>query len=293
MKIRRKKKVVFRVIGNHLIGLGHVYRSLSIARELNNYDIFFISDISNKNLLNNLVKPIYPVLFFSKDKIINEIIKMKPNLLINDILATKKNDVLPIKKQNINVINFEDLGVGSKYANLTINEIYDKPKNRNRNTYWGSKYFFLRDEFIRKKKINFRKNIREILITFGGTDQYNLSLRCYKILKSICKINNIKIHIVIGPGNKYFNLIYKKVFNDNNVEVHYSTGIMSKIMSKCDVAISSNGRTVFELAHMNVPSIIISQHKRELTHSFSNKKNGFIPLGLYNPKTIEKLISRN
>ena len=62
MKIRRKKKVVFRVIGNHLIGLGHVYRSLSIARELNNYDIFFISDISNKNLLNNLVKPIYPVL---------------------------------------------------------------------------------------------------------------------------------------------------------------------------------------------------------------------------------------
>ena len=33
MKIRRKKKVVFRVIGNHLIGLGHVYRSLSIARE--------------------------------------------------------------------------------------------------------------------------------------------------------------------------------------------------------------------------------------------------------------------
>ena len=34
------------------------------------------------------------------------------------------------------------------------------------------------------------------------------------------------------------------------------------------------------MAHLNIPSIVLSQHERENTHSLAKKKNGFIPLGL-------------
>ena len=51
-------------------------------------------------------------------------------------------------------------------------------------------------------------------------------------------------------------------------------------MMESDIAICSNGRTE-ELAHLNVPSIVISQHDRELTHNFSKKHNGIESLGKY------------
>ena len=59
-------------------------------------------------------------------------------------------------------------------------------------------------------------------------------------------------------------------------------------MEKSDIAISSNGRTVFELAHMNIPSIIISQNDRELTHSFGTEENGFVNLGKYIERETEQ-----
>ena len=64
-------------------------------------------------------------------------------------------------------------------------------------------------------------------------------------------------------------------------------------MEKTQLAICSNGRTVFELAHMNIPAIIVSQHTRENTHSFADEKNGFIPLGVYNENTTNEEIIEN
>ena len=58
-------------------------------------------------------------------------------------------------------------------------------------------------------------------------------------------------------------------------------------MQKSQLAIVSNGRTVYELAHMNIPAIVISQHKRENTHSFACNENGFIPLGLFENGSTE------
>ena len=37
---------------------------------------------------------------------------------------------------------------------------------------------------------------------------------------------------------------------------------------------------MFELAHMTVPTVVIAQNKRELTHEFGYLANGFINLGL-------------
>jgi spore coat polysaccharide biosynthesis predicted glycosyltransferase SpsG len=55
---------------------------------------------------------------------------------------------------------------------------------------------------------------------------------------------------------------------------------MTAYMGRADIAISSQGRTMLELASMAVPTILIAQNKRELHHEFGNLKNGFINLGL-------------
>lgn len=282
--------VIFRVIGNRKIGLGHIYRAITIADELKDNKIIFISDLSNRRILNHLVPKKYKVLIFKKMDIVRKIVQKNPVLVINDILSTKKSDVESYNKNKIRTINFEDLGQGAKYADLTINEIYDNPLNNNKNTLWGNEYFFLRKEFNTIKPRPFKKKLSNVLITFGGSDQHNLTLKTYLTIKDICKDNSIRIHIVTGPAYKYLSLLYKETYHNTNVEIHHSTGIISKIMRKCDIAISSNGRTVFELAHMNLPTIVMPQHKREQTHTFSSIETGFILLKMYKKDiTLNKL----
>ena len=60
-------------------------------------------------------------------------------------------------------------------------------------------------------------------------------------------------------------------------------------MKKADLAISSQGRTVYEIASMGIPSIILSQNEREAMHTFATMKNGFINLGLGKDIDVEAI----
>ena len=51
-------------------------------------------------------------------------------------------------------------------------------------------------------------------------------------------------------------------------------------MNNADLAITSAGRTVFELASFAVPTVVISQNLREMKHTFASSGNGFINMGL-------------
>ena len=51
-------------------------------------------------------------------------------------------------------------------------------------------------------------------------------------------------------------------------------------MQQADIAFSSAGRTIYELALLGLPSVILAQNEREMTHFFADDKNGFVNLGL-------------
>jgi spore coat polysaccharide biosynthesis predicted glycosyltransferase SpsG len=56
--------------------------------------------------------------------------------------------------------------------------------------------------------------------------------------------------------------------------------LMSELMAEGDVAFTSSGRTLYELAHVGVPAIVLAQNEGELKHHFASIENGFIFLGL-------------
>ena len=55
---------------------------------------------------------------------------------------------------------------------------------------------------------------------------------------------------------------------------------MPELMSKCDIGITSRGRTGYELAILGIPSISMAQNKREEKHGFVCNENGFSYIGL-------------
>ena len=299
-KILQRKRIVFNVIGSIEIGMGHIYHSLSLAHEITDHEIIFVCDEQYGIAVEKIALMDYKVI--ATPDVQKTIIDLKPDIVINDILNTDLEYIQNLKLNNIKVVNFEDLGSGVKKADLVINELYDIPQLKGNNFLWGYEYLALRDEFEDATRHKYKDNITSVLITFGGTDQNNLTLVTLKSIISLAQKLNIKIYIVCGGGYifKAELEIYLNQHSYKNIELTYAVGVMSQIMEQTQIAFSSNGRTVYELADMNIPTIVISHHERENGHTFANLEKGFINLGVYDNKTsslisnkFEKLVLDN
>jgi CMP-N-acetylneuraminic acid synthetase/spore coat polysaccharide biosynthesis predicted glycosyltransferase SpsG len=276
-----KKNILIRTDGYAEIGLGHIYRCLLLAYNLIDHDIRFV--ISNKSDLG--IKKIhqsnFPYTVIEDNYEIGELVKKyNCDILINDILDTDKEYIQYCKELGIRVVNFEDLGTGAAYADAVINDLYEK-QNDYKNHYWGSEYYCIRDEFLLAKPAKFREEVKEILVIFGGTDPCNLTRRLFEIVKTMPNKDKIHYIFILGMGYKYADELVSMADKlDLNIEIVRDVKLMTAYMGRADIAISSQGRTMLELASMAVPTILIAQNKRELHHEFGNLKNGFINLGL-------------
>ena len=65
---------------------------------------------------------------------------------------------------------------------------------------------------------------------------------------------------------------------------------MPELMSSCDVAFTSRGRTGYELALLGIPAVAMAQNRREEKHGFVCNENGFTYIGL-NPE--DEIIEAN
>jgi spore coat polysaccharide biosynthesis predicted glycosyltransferase SpsG len=114
------------------------------------------------------------------------------------------------------------------------------------------------------------------LITYGGVDPSNLTLKTLDAVYNFCEINNIEINIITGSGYKDHLLLEKY----NHAVVHKNIQNISEFMFNSDIVFTSAGRTVYEIASIGTPAIVLAQNEREMTHFFASKEYGFVNLGL-------------
>ena len=271
-----KRKILFVVRGNKEIGLGHVYNTLAVANDITEHDLCFLIPKDSKLAFEKIKSKNFSV-FYQKDKnLIKEIQEHSPDIVVNDILNTDKKYISSLKNLGIKVVNFEDLGNGAKKADLVINAIYpENSENFLPNHYFGHRYFLLRDEFIYSKRKRIQ-DVKSILVTFGGVDPNNYT---YKVISSIykyCRKKSIKINVITGFGYKRHNTL--KEFP--GIQVFENVANISEHMLHNDIVFTSAGRTIYELASIATPAIVLAQNKREMTHFFASEENGFLNLGL-------------
>jgi len=276
-----KKSILIRTDGYAEIGLGHIYRGLILASNLIDHDIRFVLSSKSDIGIKKIHESHFPYSVIEDDYEIGELVKeYKCDILVNDILDTKREYIEYCKSLGIRVVNFEDLGTGAKYADAVINDLYEK-RNDYKNHYWGSDYYCIRDEFLLAKPSKFRESVQEILIIFGGTDPCNLTQRLFEIVKTIPYKDKIHYTFILGMGYKHTDeLVLLAEDSDLNIQIVRDVKLMTEYMGRADIAVSSQGRTMLELASMAVPTILLSQNERERDHEFGYLKNGFINLGL-------------
>lgn len=277
--IMKRKKIIFRVEGYKELGLGHIYNCITLAFSMIEHDILLV--ISEKSIegIEKIRETNLPYKIIKNDRDIDKIIKdFKPDIWVNDCLNTTKEYIESLKSKIKRVVTIEDLGSGIEVADAVINALYDSVNNKH--VYSGYKYVCLRDEFKAEQPVKFSEKVKNVLIMFGGTDPANLNKMLYNsILKFSEKYKDIKFNFITGIGydNEKNGVI---TLEDKNIYVYPNVPRVTKYMKHADLAITSQGRTIFELAAMGVPSIVLSQNKREQTHLFARLEHGFLNLGI-------------
>lgn len=283
------KRIILRTDGEENLGMGHIYRCLSIAYHLIGHEILFVT---NKNAVLGVEKiksSFFPMRQIENESDMYEIVKeFKPDIVVNDILNTSKSYMLELKKSVNRIVNFEDMGDGAEYADCVINAVYKDEKKPNH--YTGFKYFFIRDEFLEAVPKEFSEEVKNVVVLFGGSDPSNMTGKTYEIFQEISEMfPEIEFHIITGFGYRYKNQMKDDLVH--HIYIHNDVKLVSRYLQRADLAITSQGRTIYELACMGVPTIVLAQNKRETEHIFASMTNGFINLGI--GQQIEKDTIKN
>jgi len=149
----------------------------------------------------------------------------------------------------------------------------------------GPAYFIFRQEFVEAAKVTreVKENARNILITMGGSDPLNLTIKVAKALRQP-SITPLNLQIVLGLS--YPDSI-KQGVNEalkdfrGNYELIQGSDNLAELMFWSDLAITGGGLTKYETAVTGTPSIIISQvaHQADLVKEFEKEETA-LNLGL-------------
>lgn len=276
--IMQNQTVAFYVNGNTKRGMGHIYRCLELADEFYvKPDIYYDINQTDIELFGNTTHNLIGV------NGINELFKIleqkKYDIFINDVLNTTLDYMIALKNCNPakKIINFEDDGEGIYKADLVINALYQDPLVRQMKA--GKDYYICAKTFMFYDKIDIKDKVESIFISFGGADPQDYTDRLLNIISNKSKYDKYNFKIVIGRAKQNIDKLLE--YNNNeNIEVLYDIKNMPEIMLSCDIALTSRGRTGYELAILGIPTIAMAQNSREEKHGFVSHENGFEYIGL-------------
>ncbi len=138
----------------------------------------------------------------------------------------------------------------------------------------GCKYFPLRKELWGGGKRKSWDRFGTALITFGGADSENLTPKVLGIIAK--KYPDLKKKVVIGKWFSNKNEIER--CGDVNTEYLMSPdgGGMLRAMSDSDMAVSSGGQTLYELAMSGVPTVAVADAENQANNIRGWSKSGVI-----------------
>ena len=259
-------------------GHGHITRCLAISQSLNKLKInsFFLLNKKNKFINQNKIAGIYN---WYKHK--NETIRLIKDFdfVILDSIKINKNYLMKISKF-CKLIYINDYHRWKLNNCVHVDWTLFAKKNLNKTEIIHHKYTPLRKSFwINKKKI-IKKKIKNILIFFGGSDIRRFSIKIAKLVHKNYK--NFKIDVISTEKIKLKNVSCHKFLDQIK---------MKTLFVKADVVITSGGQTLYEMASLGVPGIVISETMYDLEDTMAwAKKGSIIYAGKWKSKNITKKI---
>jgi UDP-2,4-diacetamido-2,4,6-trideoxy-beta-L-altropyranose hydrolase len=265
-------KVSLLTFGGSLIGTGHLFRCLNIAKWIRLVDdsveiSFHVLDtgIESQHKALNILKSrtSCQVSMHTNESLSNTCW----DILIVDLLNTPVKIMNYLKGGSNFLVSIDNTSISRTFSDININPLYYTVGEFliSKNDYIGPQYHIISPEFYNTRSY-FKNTVKNILIVQGGADPFNFT---YKIILQLgfikSKYKEIVLHVITGPAySQSKSLLGFNNKKDNNIIFHKDVKNMSSFLQNIDLAISSIGVTAFEIASMGIPAIHITAIEKEV-----------------------------
>jgi len=303
--------MIFWVEASHNIGTGHFMESLILADYL----------INQKMSVNFIVNPYQPAeLELQNRNIPYSVIEINDYDKVFQLIQNKSNSKCAIinhRDVSINalkllhqngcfIVVIDQLGKKQIICDVLINRsivskwlVYKFLTNKPVCCF-GADYAILKEccQKLYKEDKYFLSKSPTILVTMGGVDRTGATLRILKALQSIKYVNK---EIIVGKGFVHLRQLQQSLKEMSDSSFHYYQGInnLEERMKNSDIVISAGGNTLYEMACVGTPGIVLweDDHERIQAKAFSEKGIiQFLGNGISTPiedisKSIHKLLN--
>jgi UDP-2,4-diacetamido-2,4,6-trideoxy-beta-L-altropyranose hydrolase len=170
-----------------------------------------------------------------------------------------------LEQAGLKVLFVDDSGHAKSYvADIVLNqnahacaELYES-RDAHTRLLLGPRYALLRREFRAHR--DFQREIpaigRKVLVTMGGSDPENLTLRMIEAL-ALIEVDNLEATVVVGGSNPRADSLRALVERSGKIRLLCDIDNMPEWMKWADVAVSAAGSTCWEMCYLGLPAMLI------------------------------------
>jgi len=300
--------LIIRVDASFDIGMGHFMRCLALAQAWLRDGGKVIYAMSDADHLRQRLEELdigyldissAPGCLDDAGEVINYSKKFNASWIILDGYHFKTDYQIFIKDYDFNLLVIDDDGKLDFYcADIILNQNLHASPNlySNRMDYTelllGNKYVLLREEFLEWRDWNreVKPVINHLLVTLGGSDKNNYSLKIIRALERLSSLE-LEINVLVGVSNPHINVLKEFIMgSDLDITILENVRDMPGIMAWADLAFTGGGTTVWEMAFMGLPTIVgATSPVEELLIKGLNKCNLFLNVGRISEVTVSEL----
>lgn len=124
----------------------------------------------------------------------------------------------------------------------------------------GSRYVLLRQEFLAWSSWNreISKVAHKVLVTMGGSDPYNVTLKVIRVLEQVY-LDDLDVIVVVGGSNPHYEVLQSAIQTlPFKIRLERNATNMPELMAWADIAILAAGSTSWEVLFMRLPSMVLA-----------------------------------
>jgi len=267
------KKILIRVDASIEIGAGHFVRQLAFAQLLidERFDVYFFTKTTQKELINQAIEEGVHIQTLANSITIEadaqETVayakKINAHWVILDGYSFVTEYQQTLKDEGLKLLCVDDMAHCHFVADIVLNQNTTDGRIYSKEPYtqllMGPEFALLRREFrlFESKKV-IRNEIKDIMITMGGSDEKNMTETILKWLLRLPELKGVRCHIVLGSLNPHKDSIIA-LLSQSNLDGKIYTSLSAKemlnLMQSVDFAITAAGSTVWEYMKIGVPFI--------------------------------------
>jgi spore coat polysaccharide biosynthesis protein SpsF len=284
-----------RTAGSSTIGLGHIFRSIAVASSLRDLadvnPLFVLNDDSQaKSLIEkNGFSSVTVDGALASTEFIGGLVKSCSNgshpTCYVDMKTDVSEEIRSWKKFDTRVILMDNLTPAHELADLTVLPVpYAHPSA----SHSGEKRIVSGREWIPVAARFAQERLRlpafgernSVLVTMGGADPNRLTL---KVMSALATVKGVSIKVVLGFAMKFKEEARRlgKLLGPQS-EIIENTDHIELLMREAGLAITAVGTTIYELAALGVPTVILSNYTADRADEVALGMLGWIvPLGYH------------